>query len=129
MNVQRNHWNEFKEYINSQDIGYIFNVKETVKLLDIPYATINIYRQYLTEIGILEYIKQSHYKIIIHIPERMNSNILFKLFSKKKYNKRDDWKSWFLSMDDKITNLLNGEKIRKEKTKKLLAEIRKGFKQ
>lgn len=95
-------WSVLKEYINSQPRGAIIqrkNVLEEVnKTKKLTAGSFDKYCKMLNQLAILDKTWRGEYQIIQHIPEAMNTVVLFNLIS------RPSWKDWFIPVEDRVSS-------------------------
>jgi len=92
------------KFLNSKEIGYEFTSKDASAQM--PYMsnyTVYIYISYFHEVGFLEKIesKPHKFKLKYHIPDELNTTILYKIRNEIIYGK-GSWKDWFIKLDDRI---------------------------
>ncbi len=92
-----NNWLNLKIYINDKKINTIITRKETPE--NITKSSFDHYCVDLTILHILEKVGPGNYKILQHIPQKMNTIILHLLL-----NEKEHWKKWFILIEDRVEN-------------------------
>jgi hypothetical protein len=101
-------WSKVADYINSKEISYVFTRQELLhNIKGVRPNTIDTYIRMLDMIGILEKIKTANHKLIVKIPDELDTIILSNLLYEQR---RMPWKKWFMPFQDKLNRYLSNYK-------------------
>jgi len=73
-------WGQFRDFINSKEIGYTFNRQKLFESLSrINPSTIDAYRSLIQQAKFIVRVGRGQYKLISHLPEGLTMGSLFAL--------------------------------------------------
>ena len=95
-------WSILKDYINSKQIDD--EIKRMTFKNEISKgltkSSFDVYCKYLTTLYVLEKTEPGTYKVLQHIPKKMNTSLVFMMLSMEK-----SWERWFIPIEERVANI------------------------
>ena len=104
--IRDSSWARIKNYINDNyEVEDIIKRQTLMKnIKGVPKSSIDGYRTRLSLVGVMESAGRGKYRLLLKIPEQMNTIVLFALINEQR---ELPWKSWFMPLHDRLERYFN----------------------